>query len=49
MGTVQLDGEKMAIRLPPPSLGEHSAAILQEFGFTPVEIDGLVAAGVVAT
>ena len=46
---VTLDGEKMPVRLPPPSLGENSAAILQEFGFAPAEIDGLVAAGVVAT
>jgi len=46
---VTLNGEKMPVRLPPPSLGEHSAVILHEFGFEPAEIDGLIAAGVVTT
>ena len=46
---VTLDGGKMPIRMPPPALGEHSTAILQEFGLDPAEIADLAAAGVVAT
>lgn len=32
---------------PPPRLGEHTAAILGEVGYTPAEIDGLRAAGII--
>ena len=44
---VTLDGGKMPVRMPPPGLGQHSAAILGEFGFGPAEIEGLTKAGVV--
>jgi crotonobetainyl-CoA:carnitine CoA-transferase CaiB-like acyl-CoA transferase len=35
------------IRMPPPMLGEHSREILDELGYDPAAIDGLVARGVV--
>ena len=44
---VTLDGAKMPVRMPPPGLGEHSAAILGELGFSPAEIARLTGAGVV--
>ena len=46
---VTMDGSKLPVRMPPPGLGEHSTAILQEFGFAPSEITDLVDAGVVTT
>ncbi len=39
--------EGRSVRTPPPGLGEHSRAVLTEFGYAGAEIDGLVAAGVV--
>ena len=33
-----------AVRTPPPRLGEHSAELLRELGYTPEEVDALVAA-----
>ena len=44
-----LDGKEVSktVRLPPPEIGEHSLDILAAFGFTPVEIDGYVAEGVI--
>ena len=37
-----------AITRPPPTVGQHSRAILEEFGFTEAEADGLVGSGAVA-
>jgi crotonobetainyl-CoA:carnitine CoA-transferase CaiB-like acyl-CoA transferase len=42
-----LSGTPAAIRMPPPMLGEHSREILEELGYDPAAIDGLVARGVV--
>ncbi len=41
------DGEPVRARLAPPLLGEQSAEILAEAGYTPEEIDALVASGAV--
>ena len=37
-----------AIQRPPPTLGEHSREILEEFGFSDEEVARLVSAGAVA-
>jgi formyl-CoA transferase len=37
-----LNGERATHRRPPPRLGEQTAAILEELGITPEEIDDLV-------
>jgi crotonobetainyl-CoA:carnitine CoA-transferase CaiB-like acyl-CoA transferase len=43
----RLSATPAAIRTPPPMLGEHSREILDELGYDPTAIDGLVARGVV--
>jgi crotonobetainyl-CoA:carnitine CoA-transferase CaiB-like acyl-CoA transferase len=35
------------VHLPPPMIGEHSRAVLVDFGFTPEEIELHVASGAV--
>lgn len=42
-----VDGDRVPFRSPPPLLGEHSAEVLREAGFSGAEIAGLVADGVV--
>ena len=42
---IQFDGQARAVRSPPPMLGQHSAEVLADYGFTPPEIDALRAAG----
>ncbi len=41
------DGERLHYHAPPPVLGAHSAEILDELGYSPEEIEALVADGVV--
>jgi crotonobetainyl-CoA:carnitine CoA-transferase CaiB-like acyl-CoA transferase len=45
---LSVDGERPLHRSPPPRLGEHSAEVLAEAGYSPEEIERLLAAGVVA-
>jgi crotonobetainyl-CoA:carnitine CoA-transferase CaiB-like acyl-CoA transferase len=42
-----LGGTRLPVRLPPPALGEHTAAVLNELGYTDAQIEALRAAGVI--
>jgi crotonobetainyl-CoA:carnitine CoA-transferase CaiB-like acyl-CoA transferase len=42
------DGEHLRHRSPPPRLGEHTAEVLAEAGYSSAEVERLLAAGVVA-
>ena len=44
---ITLDGQRLPLRRPPPALGEHSRALLQQLGYADAAIDTLCAAGVV--
>ena len=45
--SVRLDGERETAPLPPPALGEHTESVLQEFGYSAMEISELRRAGVI--
>ena len=42
-----LDGQRLQVRLGPPALGEHGAALLAELGYSRDQIEALVVEGVV--
>jgi crotonobetainyl-CoA:carnitine CoA-transferase CaiB-like acyl-CoA transferase len=44
---IRLDGERTAMRLAPPRLGQHSAELLAEAGYEPAQIAALIDSGVV--
>ncbi|WP_284619631.1 CaiB/BaiF CoA transferase family protein [Rubrivivax pictus] len=44
---IVIDGQRPPLRMNPPQLGEHSAALLRELGYDDAAIDALVAAGVI--
>ena len=46
---LRVDGERLALRLRPPALGEHSRAVLAELGYELEKIDALIADGVVGS
>ncbi|HUL93332.1 MAG TPA: CaiB/BaiF CoA-transferase family protein [Burkholderiales bacterium] len=43
----RIDGERESQPLPPPALGEHTDAVLRDFGFAAEEIAGLRGAGAI--
>ena len=43
----RIDGERESAPLPPPALGEHTDAVLRDFGFDAKEVAGLRAAGAI--
>ncbi len=45
---LRIDGERLPHRSPPPRLGEHTADVLAELGYSDEEIDELAASGAVA-
>ena len=44
---ITLDGQRLPLRCPPPALGAHTRALLQQLGYAAGEIDALCAARVV--
>jgi crotonobetainyl-CoA:carnitine CoA-transferase CaiB-like acyl-CoA transferase len=46
---LQVDGERLTHRLPPPMLGEHSAEVLRELGYADDDIAALVQGGIVGS
>jgi crotonobetainyl-CoA:carnitine CoA-transferase CaiB-like acyl-CoA transferase len=42
-----LDGERLPLRSPPPALGEHTEALLDELGYAPADVAALREAGVI--
>jgi crotonobetainyl-CoA:carnitine CoA-transferase CaiB-like acyl-CoA transferase len=42
-----LDGQRLGVHLPPPSIGEHTHTLLQELGYSHEAIQQLLAQGVV--
>ncbi|MEX8495214.1 CaiB/BaiF CoA transferase family protein [Sphaerotilus sp.] len=45
---ITMDGERLGVRLDPPRLGEHTAALLESIGYDAAQIDTLRAQAVVA-
>jgi crotonobetainyl-CoA:carnitine CoA-transferase CaiB-like acyl-CoA transferase len=45
---LRFEGERTALRRPPPTVGQHGREVLREAGYSDAEIDAMGAAGVVA-
>jgi formyl-CoA transferase len=44
---INFHGSPVQLRHPPPVLGQHSAEVLRQFGFSQEEIEGLTSQGIV--
>ena len=38
---LRMDGQRLGVRLQPPVLGQHTAALMEELGYTPEEVRAL--------
>ena len=45
---LRMDGQRLGVRLQPPVVGEHTAVLMQELGYTPAQIVALQTSGAVA-
>jgi crotonobetainyl-CoA:carnitine CoA-transferase CaiB-like acyl-CoA transferase len=45
---LELDGHRFGVRRDPPASGEHADEVLRDAGFSPADVDALVASGVVS-
>ena len=45
---LRMDGQRLGVRLDPPTLGAHTRALMQELGYTHEQVQVLQAAGAVA-
>ncbi len=45
---LRMDGQRMAVRTDPPKLGQHTAELLADLGYTPAQVQALHAASAVA-
>ena len=43
-----MNGQRLGVRLQPPVLGQHTADLMQELGYTPEQVQALQQAGAVA-
>ena len=43
-----MDGQRLGVRLQPPVLGQHTAEIMEELGYTGEQVQALRAQGAVA-
>jgi crotonobetainyl-CoA:carnitine CoA-transferase CaiB-like acyl-CoA transferase len=43
-----MDGQRLGVRLQPPVLGQHTAEIMEELGYTGEQVQALQAQGAVA-
>jgi crotonobetainyl-CoA:carnitine CoA-transferase CaiB-like acyl-CoA transferase len=46
---LQIDSERLAHQLPPPLIGQHSAEVLRELGYSQDDIEALVRGGIVGS
>ncbi|WP_422202941.1 CaiB/BaiF CoA transferase family protein [Acidovorax sp.] len=45
---LRMDGQRLGVRLQPPVLGQHTAELMEQLGYTPDQVQALQAQGVVA-
>ena len=45
---ITLQGQRLGVRLSPPRLGEHTAELLEQLGYSPAEMEGMRSRNVVA-
>ena len=43
-----MDGQRLGVRLQPPVLGQHTAELMEQLGYTRAQVDALQAQGAIA-